>query len=369
MERINVLYIVPSLNQADGISSYAMNYFRHMKNVTIDFLITSTLEETDYCREVISKGNKVFYIKSNEIRNIINTCKDIDSFFKKYSSQYDIVHCHVASLALPYLHYAKKYNVNTRILHAHATKSADTFMHRIRNDISSIFTMKLVTDRFACSKAAGEALFRNKSFRVIHNAIDVSKYRFSSIKRNKIRTELGIDNQIVIGNVGRLSIQKNQEYLIEIAKYLKLKTKQFVFLVIGNGEQEQKLKEKSKKYKVSSYFMFLGARNDVMDLYNAMDVFVLPSLFEGLPVVGIEAQCNGLPCVFSKGITKEVAITKHCTFLDINEEKSLESWGECILNYKNVDRKQEIISEYNIESCSKNLEQIYQDLILKNGKN
>lgn len=368
MERINVLYIVPTLNQADGISSYAMNYFRHMKNISIDFLITSSLEETDYSKEVILKGNKVFYIKSNEIRNFINTCKEIEYFFKKYSSRYDIVHCHVASLALPYLHYAKKYNVNIRILHAHATKSADTFMHRIRNDISSVFTMKLVTDRFACSKAAGEALFRKKSFKVINNAIDVSKYRFSSTKRNKIRTELGLQNQIVIGNVGRLSIQKNQEYLIEIANHLKLKTKQFVFLVIGNGDQEQKLKEKCRKYKVSSYFMFLGARNDVMDLYNAMDVFVLPSFFEGLPVVGIEAQCNGLPCVFSKGITEEVAITKHCTFLDIKEEKSPEVWGECILNYKNIDRKQEIISEYNIEVCSKKLEQIYQDLILKKGK-
>lgn len=356
MKKIKVLYIVPSLNVVDGISSYAMNYYRNMKNISVDFLITSTLDETEYSKEVIDSGNKVYYIKSNEIKKIYSTCKKIDAFFKEKAHSYDIVHCHVASLGIFYLYYAKKYGIAIRIIHSHATKSADTLLHKIRNDVSSVLTINFATDYAACSIAAGEALFGNKKFEMIRNGIDVQKFSFSLETRTKYRKLLNIENKFVIGTVGRLCNQKNQNFLIGVALELKKMKQNFVIIIVGNGPLEGTLTDLIAENQLEDYIMLLGKRNDVKELYNAMDIFVLPSLFEGLPIVGIEAQCNGLKCIFSDKITREVNVSKDCSFLEIDKDNK---WAQELLKYIGTERKEYDMSEYNIKNCSKKLEQYY----------
>lgn len=368
MGDIRVLYIVPSLNQADGISSYAMNYFNNIDKVKIDFLITSTLEKTDYCDEVLEKGCNVFYIKSNEIKNIFSTMQKVDSFFKEKADSYDIVHCHVASLGLIYLYYAKKYGINSRILHAHATVAADSLSHRIRNDIVALFTLPLATDYVACSEAAGRALFRNRPFTVIKNGIEIEKYRYSQVLDCKMRDSMKLTGKYVIGNVGRLSAQKNQIFLVAIAKLLREKEENFIILIIGDGKLEETIKSEIRQQGLEKHFMFLGKRSDVMALYNIMDVFVLPSLFEGLPIVGVEAQANGLRCLFSDKITREVDLSGNSLFLSIDKANSAEKWVEAITQCFGNKRYQNDLTSYNINYCAQELENYYNRVVQSRTK-
>ena len=248
---------------------------------------------------------------------------------------YDIVHCHVASLGAPFLYYARKHGVKHRILHTHATVSADTLSHRIRNDITSIFTKLLATNYAACSHAAGKALFNNKEYKLIRNGIDIKSFEFNNDIRKEYRNKLGFDNKFIIGNIGRLSYQKNQKYLIKIAEKLVDFTTNFQIVLIGNGELESSLKEDVHEKNLDKYFVFLGLRKDVKNIYNAMDLFVLPSNFEGLPVVGVEAQSNGLKCIFSTNITREIDLSKNSSFIDI-DEKSTANWCNEILTQMKI---------------------------------
>lgn len=363
MEDLRVLYIVPSLTQTNGVASYAMNYFRHFENTKVDFLITSVLDKTEYCEEVLQKGGEVFYIKSNDLKKLPSALKEIDAFFKKKAGCYDIIHCHVASLGLLYLYFAKKYRINTRIIHAHATVSASTLSHKIRNDCIALLTLRFATDFAACSEAAGQALFGKRSFAIVKNGIDLYKYRFSQDSAKKMRENLNVEGKCVIGNVGRLTNQKNQRFLVKVANYLRDMTKNFVIMIIGNGELEVQLKSEVAKQGLEKYFLFLGKRSDVMELYNAMDVFVLPSLYEGLPVAGVEAQANGLPCLFADTITREVDLSGESLFLSIDRDDSAKQWADAILRCSGKNRTKGNMDSYDITKCVGELENYYRSIV------
>ena len=201
---------------------------------------------------------------------------------------------------------------------------------------------KYATDYFACSKLAGEWLFgkenvENGKVKIIHNAVDYQKFKMNEEVRNSIRKELNIEDKLVIGHVGRFTNQKNHTFLIDIFNEIHKKNSNSVLMLVGIGEKEDEIKEKVKKLEIEQNVLFMGFQDNVNELMWAMDVFLMPSLYEGLPVVGVEAQATGMPCFMSKDVvTDEVKITEGVKFISLNE--TAEKWAEEILN-SDLERK------------------------------
>lgn len=365
-DKIRILYIVPSLRLCNGVASYAMNYFRNIdKNkFHIDF-ITGANEESVYYDEIKNAGSQIYYIPKMGIKNIIEVRRKIKNFLKENATKYDIIHCHVLNMGAFYLYYAKKYGIKTRILHSHATKYADKFINNIRNMIFSVFSKKFANTYFACSKLAGDFMFKNKKYTIISNSIDVEKFTFNLSNRVKIREQEKIeDNEILLINVARFAPQKNLFFLIDIFNEILKKSDKYKLLLIGSGPLEEKIREKIKTYGIEKNIIMKKNITNVNEYMHASDLFVLPSLYEGLPVVGVEAQCADLPCIFSNEVTEEAKILETTNFLSIDNK---EIWIEEILKQKNKERKSrisEMIEKgYKIEEATIKLEKIYNDLV------
>ena len=202
--------------------------------------------------------------------------------------------------------------------------------------------MKYANLQLACSKEAGEWLFGNTQFIVLNNGIDVSKYVFNQNIREEYRKILGFSDELVLGHVGRFSNQKNHNFLIDIFYEIIKINKKSKLILIGTGELENEIKEKVESLSLKEKVIFLGARADVNKIMQAMDVFILPSLFEGLPVVGVEAQASGLPCIISDTVSKDVKITD--SVLQISLSLPPEEWGKKLIDfYETFERKDMIV--------------------------
>ena len=183
---------------------------------------------------------------------------------------------------------------------------------------------RLATKRKACSSKAAKWLFgENAEYEFIHNKIDAKKFEFSGEIRAKLRKELSLEKVLIIGFVGGFNYQKNTEYFFDIAKKLARYRKDFAILMLGDGPQKSAFERKLKKMRLKNHFILLGNRPDANEYYNAFDCFVLPSRFEGLPYVGIEAQVNNLKCFFSDRITTQAKITEECEFFSLNKKDCL----------------------------------------------
>ena len=218
------------------------------------------------------------------------------------------------------------------------------------------------TDYLACSKLAGEFLYgKEVDFKVVDNGVDVRKYRFNPDVRMEARHRLGLeDEDKVIGHIGRFCIQKNQTFLLPVIKELVRRDKTYKFIFIGNGPKYEEFRQLCKKEGIEEYIRLLGVRNDIPVLLQALDMFVLPSLFEGLPVVGVEAQMAGLPCLFSDSITAEAKFTSNVRFLSL--QAPVEEWCENISEMTELQRTDpdELIgSKFDISTAVKKLEEIY----------
>lgn len=366
MEKIKVIYIVPSLRLCNGIASYAMNYFRNIdnKNIQIDF-ITGANEKSVYFEEIEKKGSKIFYIPKIGMKNFFQIRKKIKNFFR--NNEYDIVHCHVLNMGAFYMHYAKKYGVPIRILHSHATKYADHFLNNLRNMFLSKIAIKNANVYYACSKLAGDFLFKSKKYEVINNAINIEKFIYNPEKRKEIREKEKIkENEILIGNIGRFVPQKNLFFLLDVFKGLVEKDSRYKMILIGSGPQEKKILEKIQEYNLTNKIIIKKNITNVNEYMQAIDIFILPSLYEGLPVVGIEAQTADLTCLFADTISKEAKVIPDVKFLSIKEKgiwiEEIEKLGK--KERKNVDK---IIADsgYSIEEESTKLIDKYNELYTK----
>ena len=226
-------------------------------------------------------------------------------------------------------------------------------------------SVKLANSYIACSEEAGKFLFKNKKFTVIKNSIDISNYIYNEQKRSELRKKYKIEDKIVVGEFGRLCQQKNQLFMIDIFnELLKLNDRYFLILV-GNGELESKIKEKIKRYQIDDKVLMLGSRNDVNDLYNALDIFVLPSLYEGLGIVLIEAQANGLHCITSKkNVPIEAKVSNLLSYIDLNNNPK--EWADAIQKTK-LTREcvEKNIKEKGYDICQNaiSLEEYYKNLM------
>lgn len=322
---VKVLYITDSLKQRFGVTSVIMNYISHFdyKKIKVDLLAFEDSEKA-----VVSKaeniGAEVFYMPRLKLNNIFEFKSFFESFLKR--NHYDIIHSHFNQIDSIVFPIARKNGVNMCISHSHNTKLSDSHIKAIRNRIMCWNIYNEADICAACSIAAGNALFgkrfeTSKKQWIIHNAIESEKFAYNENIRNKVRASLGYKDEIVIGNVGSMKLQKNQSFLLKVFAELKRKNRRnYKLLLVGDGELKKDLIELSNQLNIQKDIIFTGSRKDVNELLQAMDIFLLPSLYEGLPVIGIEAQTAGLPCIFSDTITREVKIC-NVRFIATDDEK------------------------------------------------
>ena len=348
-----------------GVESVVMNYYRHIDRTKIQFDFICDEDSTNIPYEEIEKmGGKVILIPPYQ--KVFKYHKKLKEVLK--SGGYKIVHSHINTLSVFSLFAAKCAGVPVRIAHSHSTTNKKEKKKNLLKQVLRPFSKVFATDYMCCSELAGRWLFGNKEYDngnvyLLNNAIDLDKFKYDEEKRKEKRKELNIeDDTLVIGHVGRFVEQKNHRFLIDIFNEVHKQKEKSILLLAGQGPLMEEMKEKVKILGIEDSVKFLGQRNDINELYQAFDVFCLPSLYEGLPVVGVEAQATGLVCIFSDDMTKETKVLDTTEFLSLNQ--SVEEWTYTILKkYKSFKRKNCIneISkkDFNIKKEANKLTQKY----------
>lgn len=335
-KQIKVLMLVPNLRVSNGVTSYAMNYFRGLDHtlVQVDFVVYKEWENP-YENEIIEAGGTVYVLPPiKKIVSHMKACKDIIR-----SGQYDIIHDNSLLITYPLMRIAKKY-VKTRILHSHSARLGETDRNEKRNRLFLPLLLRTSNNYVACSDKAGKALFGDKKFTIIPNVIHTEHYRFDNVKREIIRSQFSVEDNIVIGAVGRLTDAKNPFFAIDIMEKVFEVEDKVVFWWIGNGALDQEVARYIKTKKLDDKVFLLGPRNDVPDLLQAMDVFFLPSKSEGFGLACLEASATGLPCVVSNCFPNDVNVTGNIEFVSLDSPTDL--WVKKIVDamHLSLDRIQ-----------------------------
>ena len=365
---MKILHIVSNISVRNGIMSVIMSYYRNMNkdDFSFEFLYFDDREIT-YKEEIEKLGGKVH--KINRSKNIFSFFYDIHTFIKKNALKYQVIHIHEIYLMCTLLG-IKNSNKNLKVVaHAHATRFSENKFNDIRNRLVSFNRSITPNNYLACSKAAGIAIFGKKfekNGQVLNNAINLSKFKEDSKIRNTIRKQLGLENKYVIGHVGNFNQQKNHTFLIDVFYELQKKQKDAVLVLVGDGIKREEILEKCRLLNILEKVIYLGVRNDINNIMNSFDCFVLPSIYEGLGIVLIEAQATGLPCVFTNTVPQEANIlTESNTILSLKDE--LQKWVDAIIKSKNikiVSSKREICnSGYDIKIEAKKLEKYYKKIV------
>lgn len=325
---VRVLHAVPDMNSG-GIENYIMNMYRLIDRdkVQYDFLVHHA-ERGFFDDEIESLGGTIYRLPVLDSYNVPRYLRDLKLLFDDGS--YEIVHGHAASLAYLYLGAAERSGVKNRIAHSHGA----SFLKTPKGYAKRLLFMgakKHANIRLACSTEAGKYLFGDSPFQVALNAIDPKRFAFDERCRAGARSELGIAcDSFVVGHIGRFNLQKNHSFLLDIFKQLKQLRPDSVLLLVGKGELKEAVKKKVRTLELEESVLFVDVTQQPEKYYCAMDCLVMPSLFEGLPLTGIEAQCAGLPCFFSTSITREVSIGALANFIDLSEGD--EGWAREVLS-------------------------------------
>lgn len=365
IDPIKVLHVVTYMDRG-GLETMIMNYYRHIdKNkVQFDFLVHRNFE-ADYDKEIISLGGEIYHLpRLNPFS--YKYLRRLDLFFKNHQ-KYKIVHVHQDCMSAFPLLYAKKAGVPIRIAHSHNSNQNRDLKYPIKM-LSKQFIPMGATHFFACGVEAGKFMFGNNDFKIMRNAIETEKFLFNISVRKKVRHELKIKNNVVIGNVANFSKAKNHLFLLEIFYEYHKFNSQSKLLLVGDGPERRNIENKIEILGLNNDVILIGVRSDVNRLLQAMDVFVFPSLYEGLPVTLIEAQAAGLPIIKSDNVPDQCIITNNVHTLSL--EESPRTWAKKILEvYINFERKNtssEIISAgYDITSNAKWLEDFYLNEVRK----
>lgn len=331
-----------------GTESYLMSQYRKLNRneIRYDFL-SFTTQKMAYEDEITNNGDSVYHIVSR-LKNPLMHYIQISKLMWKKRKSYSAVVVNTCDMIYVFpLLLGCLFGIKKRIIHSHNSgyERRLTFFHQIVLFINRIIVNLSVTNRWACSQLAGEWMFKNKDFTVIHNAIDTESFKFNFNVRESIRHTMGADKAFVLGNVARFSYQKNHEFLIHVFKVVHDLDPTAQLWLIGNTSVDMRggtcyydhVCQLIEKYCLKDCVKFLGVRNDVNELYQAMDCYVLPSRFEGLCVSAIEAQAADLPCVVSDRLSDETKLIDDFLFLPLNQDFHL--WAKNILSFRNRKRK------------------------------
>lgn len=333
---IRVLQITDCIRHGSGVSEVIMNYYRFMdpSEVLFDFMVNEPVE-TDLKEWIESKGSRIYVMPSLSMKNTFRYKTDLEKFFMNHTGEYQIIHGHTPNAAAYYMPIAKKYGVPVRILHSHNSRGADSTIKRIRNRLMSRVAIANATHRFACSKVAAEYLYGDDNAFILNNAIDLDAFKFDDNMRATIRNQLKVsDDTILVGHIGRMAEQKNHKFIVDIAEQVVKQNSKVRFLLLGDGPLRNEIIQKIKEKQLEKYFILPGVVPNTKDYYQAMDAFILPSLYEGLPVVGVEAQAAGVPTLVSNNVTKE---TMMATNISMKSLDRVSEWAKWILG--NADKR------------------------------
>lgn len=370
-EPIRVLQVFAQMNRG-GAETMIMNLYRNIDRTKVQFdFIVHTNEKCAFDDEIMSLGGHIYRVPRYTGKNHFQYKKAWQEFFKKHP-EYKIIHGHVRSTASIYLKIAKKYGLTT-IAHSHNTSSGTGFSAAVKNLMQ--YPIRYTADHlFACSMSAGKWLFGEKAlkkenFHILKNAIDTKKFIFNKSIRAEKRQELQVGNRFLIGHVGRFHPQKNHDFLVNVFKEIHDRNKNAVLLLVGDGELRESIKNKVDDLGLTDNVIFTGVRSDVPELFQAMDVFLFPSNYEGLGIVVVEAQAAGLPCVVADTIPVEAFISDLVTELSLTQSKI--DWAMSVLEHVNEKEYERpntmnLIKNkgYDILDTSKKIEQFYLNIAL-----
>lgn len=357
---VRILHVLNSLS-GGGAESFILNIYRNIdtNQVKFDFLLRSENNNDAYINEVKKMGSRVYIIPAfpqHFIQNYMEAKKII------YGTKYDIIHVHANSLIyICPLILSKQAGVKIRILHSHNSTTSFGYLCKCIHYFNRAWVKRFITDKLACGRLAGTWMFGNEPYKIIPNAIDIKKFSFNQITRDRLRTELKLEDKFVIGFVGRFSKQKNHDFMLQVfSSYLKI-NENAVLMLVGNGELADEVKKLAVDYGVAANVRFMGQCLNVNELLQAMDMFLMTSFYEGLPFALIEAQAAGLKIISSDTVTTEVNVTGLIKYGSLNE--TAESWANKIDEYKNEEFERKTdktsLAIYDIEKTAKKMERYY----------
>lgn len=315
-----------------GVESVICNYFSHMDLDKFEVHIIGHGIKVQACADRFSEMGFVIHNITPKSVNFARSLSEMKAIFK--DNKFDIIHSHLTEWACVPMFLGWVCGVKVRINHSHMAEKPKGLKNKIYYGARLQLGKLFATDYFACGEDAGRYLFGDRAVEsgkvtILPNAIDFTKYCFNPSVRNKMRSALELnDETLAIGHVGRFFEQKNHRFLVEIFKDYHEYNPNSVLLLFGDGELREKTEDQVNELKLGDAVRFMGVQQNMSDWYQAMDIFLLPSLYEGLPVVGVEAQAIGLPCLFSDQITREIEISSEAKFLPI--DKGTKPWVEAI---------------------------------------
>ncbi len=345
-----------------------MNIYREIDRTKFQFdFVIHTNEKCIFTEEVLSLGGRIYSCPSYKGVNHIEYCRWWNAFLKKKS--FALIHGHVRSTASIYLKIAKKHKVKT-ISHSHSTASGSNIKGMVKNFLQ--YPIRFTSDYFlACSKDAGSWLFGKKiidspKFSIINNAINTESFIFNEDIRRELRIRYGINDRLVVGHIGRFTKEKNHEKILGIYHELYKLDEKSMLVLVGEGDEQEYIKKLVEKLKLSENVLFMGAKTNVADLLQMFDVFLFPSLWEGLGMAVIEAEASGLECVVSSEVPKEVDITNLVHFIDLKTENSI--WAKKVLDigtgYIRRNMQKEIrANNYDVQVTTDWIEKYYNKVI------
>lgn len=329
---IRVLQII-GIICGGGVEAVIMNYYRHIDRSKVQFdFVVDGFERTQLDDEIEAMGGQVYHVTPYR-KNVFSYMKEIATIIRE--NHYEIVHSNMNTLACFSLFAAWCADANVRILHNHSMAVSQEGLRSVLKYILRPFSKMFANHYFACSILSGEWMYGSQKMKtgevkILNNAIDVDKFLYNEKVRQELRKELGIaEDDFVVGHIGRFMFQKNHAFLLDIFAAVHKVNKKAKLVLVGDGELRPEMEEKAKTLGIDDSVMFLGLRKDTARLYNIMDVFVLPSWYEGLPVVSVEAQANGLTCLLSDRIAKESKLVDNVEFLKL--EIGAKGWADRIL--------------------------------------
>lgn len=341
---IKILQVIPNTDYG-GISTMVFHLYRKIdrRKFKITFLSFNKGALHD---EIIKQGDEVYYldwIKKDGIRNHIKNVKRI----LEKNGPFDIVHSHIGYKSCFVLKEAKKMKIKKRICHIH-TSSVEVTWQKLIINILKYLSCKEANILLACNKTSGDFMFKNRKYEILNNAIDLEKYiNLDEEESLRIKRELKLKDELIIGHVGRFSDVKNHKYILKIVKFLKDKNLKFKMLLVGDGPLFNEIYELARKQGIEDNILFLGKRQDINYLMNLFDVFILPSKFEGLPLTVVEAQAALTRVIVSSNLSKELDLGLGLVDYVGIEEEDIKIWGD------EITKKREL--KVNTKDMLKNL--------------
>lgn len=361
---MRILHVVGRMDRA-GLETFIMNIYRNINREKIQFdFIVHTEDKAAYDDEIEELGGKIYHVVRYNPPNL-KYFEQVNSIMS--ANTYEIVHSHIDCMSSLPLAIAKYNKIPIRIAHSHSSSESFDIKYPIKF-LSKLLIPVFATNLFACGVRAGKWMFGRKKFSVIKNGIDTVKFKFDNDVRNNVREKLGIEQgQVVIGHVGRFEVVKNHEFILKIFSSYHLINKNSVLILVGKGELEDKIKSLASDLGIKNCIKFLGVRDDIPQLMNAMDLFLMPSFFEGLPLVLVESQSTGLPCLISNIIPHDCDIVPTLITRE-SLENSADIWAnniDIMLNKCRRTNCSNVVKDKGFDSVTNAnmMENIYFDLV------